>query len=57
MLASNAKANQIFERASASLSGNGDRSLESHRKHFQNGQVYTELTWLILNGASAIYRL
>jgi len=56
MFASNAKANQIFERASGSLSENGDRSLEYHRKRFQNGPVYTELTWLILNGAFAIYR-
>ena len=57
MLASNAKANQIFERASGSLSGNGGRSLESRKKRFQNGQDFIEPTWLISSGASVIYRL
>jgi hypothetical protein len=57
MLASNAKANQIFGHASASLSGNGDRSLDSRRKRFQKGRVFIEPTWLTLSGAFAIYRL
>jgi len=57
VLSQYAKASQIFERASGSLSGNGGRSLGSLRKRFQNGQDFIEPTLLISSGASAIYRL